>query len=127
MSRPAEFEADVTVVEKAVRADGVVTLTLRRVDGQPLPRWTPGAHVDLILDGAPTRQYSLCGDTDDEDTWRLGVLREPGSRGGSRYVHDSPPSATGCESGVRATTSNWSRRRPICSSPAGSASPRSCR
>ncbi|ORB27755.1 PDR/VanB family oxidoreductase [Mycolicibacterium parafortuitum] len=89
MSRPAEFEADVTVVDKAARADGVVTLTLRRADGQPLPRWTPGAHVDLILDGAPTRQYSLCGDADDEDTWRLGILRDPDSRGGSRYVHDS--------------------------------------
>jgi ferredoxin-NADP reductase len=65
-----------------------VTLTLRQITDSPLPRWAPGAHVDLILDGAPTRQYSLCGDPADHHLWRLGILRDADGGGGSRFVHD---------------------------------------
>lgn len=74
-------------------ADGVVTLTLRRPDGEPLPAWTPGAHIDVLLngdDGAPgplIRQYSLCGHPG-LDSWQIAVLREPKGRGGSAYIHD---------------------------------------
>ena len=84
----AEFEADVRVAAKDVAAEGVVALTLHEVDGHPLPPWAPGAHVDLILDDAPTRQYSLCGDPADHHSYRLGVLRDPNGRGGSLHVHD---------------------------------------
>jgi cytochrome P450/ferredoxin-NADP reductase len=83
-----EFEADVRVESKQEVADGVVALTLRQIADSPLPRWSPGAHVDLILDGAPTRQYSLCGDPADHHMWRLGVLRDAEGGGGSRFVHD---------------------------------------
>jgi ferredoxin-NADP reductase len=82
-----EFEADVRVEAKQQVADGVVTLTLRDLEDRPLPPWTPGAHVDLVLDGARTRQYSLCGDPGDHHVWRLGVLREAGGDS-SVYVHD---------------------------------------
>jgi ferredoxin-NADP reductase len=68
-------------------ADGVVLLTLRHPDGDPLPSWTPGAHVDLVLTGDLVRQYSLCGDPD-SSTWQVAVLREPEGRGGSQHVHD---------------------------------------
>lgn len=68
-------------------ADGVVAVELVGVDG-PLPPWTPGAHLDLVLPGAPVRQYSLCSSPDGE-TYRIAVLREPDSRGGSRAVHDT--------------------------------------
>jgi len=83
-----EFEADVRVEAKHEAADGVVALSLREVGGHPLPPWAPGSHVDLILDQAPTRQYSLCGDVADQHQWRLGVLRDPHGRGSSLYVHD---------------------------------------
>jgi len=69
-------------------ADGVVTLTLTLAEGDPLPVWTPGAHIDLQLTDDLTRQYSLCGDPADRSTWRIGVLRELAGRGGSAYVHD---------------------------------------
>ncbi|MGK5111400.1 MULTISPECIES: cytochrome P450 [unclassified Geodermatophilus] len=84
----SEFEAEARVVAKRPAADGVVTLTLREVGGAPLPRWEPGAHVDLVLDGAPTRQYSLCGDPADHSAYRLGILRDPDGRGSSLFVHD---------------------------------------
>ena len=83
-----EFEADVRVESKLQVADGVVALTLREINGSPLPRWSPGAHVDLLLDGVPTRQYSLCGDPADPRHWRLGILRDADGGGGSRFVHD---------------------------------------
>jgi ferredoxin-NADP reductase len=84
----SEFEADVRVAAARQAADGVVTLALREVGDHPLPPWEPGAHVDLVLDEAPTRQYSLCGDPADQHEYRLGILRDPDGRGSSRYVHD---------------------------------------
>lgn len=87
-SASPEVEVRARVEAKTQEADGVVSLLLRDVDGHLLPAWMPGAHVDLILDGVPTRQYSLCGDPNDRLTWRLGVLREPNGRGGSLHVHD---------------------------------------
>lgn len=83
-----EFEADVRVATKEAACQGVVTLTLREINGRPLPRWEPGAHIDLIIDGAPTRQYSLCGDPGDQQVWRLGILHDPNGSGSSRYVHE---------------------------------------
>ena len=56
--------------------------------GGPCRAWEPGSHVDLILDHAATRQYSLCGEVGDRHSWRLGILRDPNGSGGSLYVHD---------------------------------------
>jgi ferredoxin-NADP reductase len=84
----SEFEASARVVAKEAVADGVVALTLREAGGRPLPAWEPGAHVDLVLDGVPTRQYSLCGDPADHHDYRLGILRDPDGRGSSLFVHD---------------------------------------
>src|SRR3954453_14584109 len=81
--------SEARVAAKRDVADGVVSLTLRALDDAPLPAWEPGAHVDLVLDDAPTRQYSLCGDPADPHEYRLGVLRDPDGRGSSRYVHDT--------------------------------------
>jgi ferredoxin-NADP reductase len=82
-----EFEAELVVTEAVVVADDVVALTLAAGDGSPLPPWTPGAHIDLVLGEDVVRQYSLCGSPGDRATWRLGILRAPDSRGGSKAVH----------------------------------------
>ncbi|MFF9774239.1 PDR/VanB family oxidoreductase [Streptomyces sp. NPDC013978] len=84
-------ETVLTVAHRITAADGVVCLTLRRPDGGTLPPWTPGAHIDVLLDGADgdlIRQYSLCGRPEDRGVWQIAVLREPHSRGGSAHVHD---------------------------------------
>ena len=79
---------DLQVVAKTSVAEGVATLTLAHPDGARLRDWTPGAHIDLVLDNGMTRQYSLCGDRWDPFTYTVGVLRETGGRGGSAYVHE---------------------------------------
>ncbi|ANY10359.1 PDR/VanB family oxidoreductase [Pseudonocardia sp. HH130630-07] len=78
------------ITERRDEADGVVSLRLERADGGELPPWRPGAHVDVTLDPDQglVRQYSLCSDPDDPGRWRLGILREPGGRGGSEHVFD---------------------------------------
>ncbi len=82
-----EFEADLVVTGATMVADDVVGLTLSPGNGSPLPPWTPGAHIDLVLGDDLVRQYSLCGSPGDRRTWRLGVLRAPDSRGGSKAIH----------------------------------------
>jgi ferredoxin-NADP reductase len=69
-------------------ADGVVGLTLTRPDRTALPRWTPGAHIDVVLPSGAERQYSLCGSPDDRCRWRIAVRRIHGGDGGSVEVHE---------------------------------------
>ncbi|MGF7121458.1 PDR/VanB family oxidoreductase [Rhodococcus sp. BE178] len=86
--RSHEFEADLEVHRKSDVVDGVAVLELRHPAGVALPQWTPGSHIDVVLQPDLVRQYSLCGDPSDPGCWRIAVLREPDGRGGSQYVHD---------------------------------------
>lgn len=70
-------------------ADGVLSVHLRDVEGRDLPIWQAGAHIDLHLPGVITRQYSLSGSPRDRRTWRISVLRERVSKGGSQAVHET--------------------------------------
>ena len=83
-----EVEADLEVRRHETAAEGVCTLVLADPDGSDLPEWSPGAHVDLMLTDSLVRQYSLCGSTSERGEWRVGVLRDPNSRGGSQFVHE---------------------------------------
>lgn len=82
-------ESKAILTAKTMKSATVAELVFSAEDGSLLPPWQPGAHVDLMIPGAPTRQYSLCGDPSDLSHYRLGVLREQESRGGSKYIHDS--------------------------------------
>ncbi|MEU7303820.1 PDR/VanB family oxidoreductase [Streptomyces sp. NPDC007206] len=86
MTADREHELDLLVRRMTWEADGVLSVDLVHPEGKPLPAWTPGAHLDLHT-GGHVRQYSLCGDPADLTTYRLGILDEPSSRGGSRHVH----------------------------------------
>lgn len=89
--RRVNREMTLTVVERTEQADGVVSFVLAHPDGAELPRWSPGAHIDVHTgaDGTGrTCQYSLCSSPEDPARWRIGVLREPAGRGGSLFLHD---------------------------------------
>jgi ferredoxin-NADP reductase len=77
------------VVESVVPvAERIVKLRLVSPDGKPMPRWTPGSHIDVEC-GDPewSRQYSPCSDPTDRDVLEIAVLRETQSRGGSSWIH----------------------------------------
>lgn len=71
-------------------ATDICAFDLVSLDGSALPGFTAGAHIDVHLPDGLVRQYSLCnapGQTGDVPHYRLGVLRDPASRGGSTGMH----------------------------------------
>ncbi|WP_423183368.1 PDR/VanB family oxidoreductase [Arthrobacter sp. NyZ413] len=77
---------DVEVRSMTREATGILSLTLHHPLGEPLPPWKPGAHLDLLLPNGKLRQYSLCSQPTDP-YWRIAVLHENESRGGSEFIH----------------------------------------
>jgi vanillate O-demethylase ferredoxin subunit len=81
---------EVVVTRRVQEAERIVAVELASIDGQVLPAWTAGAHIDVqTLDHSGRsvqRQYSLCGEPNDA-TWRIAVLDAPDARGGARWLH----------------------------------------
>ncbi|MFE0644549.1 PDR/VanB family oxidoreductase [Streptomyces sp. NPDC058877] len=75
----------VRVAGRTAPAEGVVEL---RLEGDGLPAWQPGAHVDLVLPSGLVRQYSLCGDPADARAYTVATRLVEDGRGGSREVHE---------------------------------------
>lgn len=71
----------------APAADGVIAVTLVSADGAPLPGWTPGAHVELVLPNGEARKYSLCGEPG--GAYLVAIQREEAGRGGSLWLHET--------------------------------------
>src|SRR5206468_3895780 len=53
------------------------------VEGDSLPPFDAGAHIDVHVPDGPVRQYSLYELPGEPRRYRIGVLRDPQSRGGS--------------------------------------------
>jgi vanillate O-demethylase ferredoxin subunit len=68
-------------------ADGIRMLEFVPTSPGALPNFSAGAHIDVHLPGGLVRQYSLCNGPNDRTAYRIGVLLESGSRGGSKAVH----------------------------------------
>jgi ferredoxin-NADP reductase len=75
------------IAQTTWEADDILSLRLCSPDGAPLPRWEPGAHIELALPSGRRRQYSLCGDPNDTRYYRIAILQVPSGRGGSVEVH----------------------------------------
>lgn len=90
----------VVVRRSESQGQGVLVLDLAAADGGELPPFEAGAHVDLHLGEGLVRQYSLCGDPADRRVYRLGILRDPKSRGGSIAAHERLTEGTVVDIGV---------------------------
>jgi ferredoxin-NADP reductase len=70
----------------------IKSFRLCATDGGLLPAFEPGAHIRIrvrLPDGSDAeRHYSLLSDPDNREFYEIGVLAEPGGRGGSLYLHE---------------------------------------
>ena len=80
---------EVKVIRKTIEAEGITSFELARADGAPLPAFSAGSHVDVQIPCGLTRQYSLCNDAIEQHRYRIAVLRDPASRGGSIAMHEA--------------------------------------
>jgi ferredoxin-NADP reductase len=72
-------------------ADNVKRFRLERLDGQPMPVFSGGAHVVVSMhdDGKLRRNpYSLMSAPHDPSAYEISVLRVEKSRGGSAFMHE---------------------------------------
>ena len=77
--------AKVSLVEKMT--DEVTKFEFTSWNGEPLPEWTAGGHLDVVITPDLLRQYSMSGDPSDRSRYQIGVLREDEGRGGSKMMH----------------------------------------
>lgn len=79
----------VRVVRKTPAARDISAYELEAVEaGTALPSYEAGSHVDVHLPNGLIRQYSLCSGPSQAGRYRIAVLRDPASRGGSLAMHD---------------------------------------
>jgi phthalate 4,5-dioxygenase reductase component len=69
-------------------ADGIHLFEFRDAVGQPLPRFSAGAHIAIQVPGGLLRKYSLCNDPAERDRYQVAVKREANGRGGSSNLID---------------------------------------
>ena len=79
----------VKVLRKKQEALDIASFELVKPDGSALPGFSAGSHIDVQVPGGLTRQYSLCNDAAEQHRYRIAVLRDPVSRGGSTGMHDA--------------------------------------
>jgi vanillate O-demethylase ferredoxin subunit len=81
-------DLQVRVARKATEAIDISTFELVNVKDHPLPAFSAGSHIDVHIPNGITRQYSLCNDPSEGHRYLIGVLRDAGSRGGSKSMHE---------------------------------------
>jgi vanillate O-demethylase ferredoxin subunit len=82
-STPMNPLMQVKVSAKVWLADDIAGYELSPLSDGGLPAFEAGAHIDLHVPGGPVRQYSLYDLPGERPCYRIGVLRDPLSRGGS--------------------------------------------
>jgi phthalate 4,5-dioxygenase reductase subunit len=70
-------------------ADGIHILEFRDAGGQPLPKFSAGAHIAIQAPNGLLRKYSLCNDPAERDRYLVAIKREANGRGGSCNLIDN--------------------------------------
>ena len=79
---------DVRVQQMHYESENILSIQLAPIHSKLLPHFNSGAHIDLHLPHGKVRQYSLISPLQDRRYYEIGVLKEPKSAGGSRYIHE---------------------------------------
>ncbi len=77
----------VVVARRDDVSETVVRFELADADGAPLPEFTAGAHIDVVVAPEYERQFSLAGDPADRSKYVIGMQREMNGRGGSDLMY----------------------------------------
>ncbi|MFM0094828.1 PDR/VanB family oxidoreductase [Paraburkholderia nemoris] len=88
-SSPLDTLLQVKVIARTWLADDISGFDLSPLSDGDLPVFEAGAHIDLHVPGGPVRQYSLYDLPGESPRYRIGVLRDPQSRGGSVKLLDN--------------------------------------
>lgn len=82
--------AELQLLVRQIRREavGIHSYELVHPQGQALPAFTAGAHIDVHLGAGLVRQYSLSNAPSERHRYVIAVLREEQGRGGSRALHD---------------------------------------
>lgn len=80
---------NVKVARITNEAPGVGSFLLARTGLFAMPRYAPGAHIDVHCGDGIVRQYSLCGNPADRRHVLIAVRRVAPSRGGSALMHEA--------------------------------------
>jgi vanillate O-demethylase ferredoxin subunit len=79
----------VKVSRRWTAAQGIEVFEFEPVDdAKGFPHYEAGAHIDVHLPNSLVRQYSLCGNPEHRDQYRIAVLNTVDGRGGSRCMHE---------------------------------------
>ncbi|MBH1965015.1 MAG: oxidoreductase [Comamonadaceae bacterium] len=78
----------VTLVKRIDEAQDIASFELATSDGQPLPAFSAGSHIDVTTGEGLVRQYSLCNEPSETHRYLIAVLKDPQSRGGSKFMHE---------------------------------------
>jgi ferredoxin-NADP reductase len=79
----------VRVASVKTEAERINSYELVPIDGNELPLFTAGSHVDLFLPNGINRSYSLLNGQGERNRYVIAVNNDPASRGGSKYVHEN--------------------------------------
>ncbi len=98
MSAAPSRQVEVAALERV--ANRVKRFEFVPCDGQPLPVFSPGAHVVVTMregDRVFRNPYSLMGSPFATDRYQISVLRALESRGGSAFMHEKVTEGTKLE------------------------------
>jgi vanillate O-demethylase ferredoxin subunit len=78
----------VRIARRTAETKDIAGIELEQLDHRYLPKFTAGAHIELMAPNGMVRQYSLCGSPSVRQRYSLGILREYHSRGASESIHE---------------------------------------
>jgi ferredoxin-NADP reductase/fatty acid desaturase len=82
-----EISVKVSSIEQV--ATDIKSFNLQPIDGQPLPEFSAGSHIEIILPSGTKRHYSLVNPPFEDNSYRIAVKLEVNGNGGSREMHEA--------------------------------------
>jgi len=86
--RHTQSKVDVLLRSITHLAENISSFEFVAPEGNLLPAFSAGSHIDINLPNGFIRQYSLCNAPAEQHRYVVAVLRDPLGRGGSKAMHD---------------------------------------